>query len=113
MLLSFATEIAVLFSAALRFCVPALCTRKQTANLHHIGERVKRRNPTERTVVRTTGSWSILLLNRRDPIPLPQRFRLLRAAKRIERVGCDPGAGLRQRVVWPKSLVMVGKSFLA
>ena len=35
------------------------------------------------------------LLKLREPVPLPQRLRLLGAAKRVERVGGDAGAVLR------------------
>ena len=54
-----------------------------------------------------------LVLKSREPIPLPQRLRLLRAAKRVERVGSDAGAVLRPGVVSSKNLVMVGKSLFA
>ena len=51
--------------------------------------------------------------NDREPIPLPERFRPLRSVKRIERVRSNAGAVLRPRVIWSKSLVMVGKSLFA
>src|SRR5215831_18478549 len=49
----------------------------------------------------------------RDPIPLPQRLRLLRAAKRVERVGSDAGAVLGPGVVPSQHLVVSSQSGLA
>jgi hypothetical protein len=58
-------------------------------------------------------SWGLRLVGLRDPIPLPQRLRLLCATKRVERVGSDKGAVLCRTVVWPQNLIIMGKSFLA
>src|SRR5262249_34027706 len=49
------------------------------------------------------------LIRTRHPIPLPQPLRLVCAAKRVEGVGGDAGAGLGQRVILSKSLVVCGK----
>ena len=49
----------------------------------------------------------------REPIPLPQRLRLLGAAERVERVGGDAGAVLGPAVVPTKSLVVSGERRLA
>jgi hypothetical protein len=49
----------------------------------------------------------------RDPISLPQRLRLVRAVKRIERVGSDAGAILGPRVVSSKNLIVSSESVLA
>src|SRR5262245_49888601 len=50
------------------------------------------------------------LLRLRDPIPLPQRLRLLGATKRVERVGGDAGAVLGPIVIPSKNLVVSGES---
>ena len=47
-----------------------------------------------------------LVIRTRDPVPLPQRLRVLGAAKRVEGVGNDAGAVLGPRVVRSKSLVV-------
>ena len=53
------------------------------------------------------------LLSLREPILLPQRLRLLGAAKRIERVGSDAGAVLGPRVIASKNFVMGSESGFA
>ena len=53
------------------------------------------------------------VLRGRDPIPLPQRLRLLCAAKRVERVGSDAGAVLGPGVVQAKQLGVSSESGLA
>ena len=53
------------------------------------------------------------VLRGRDPIPLPQRLRLLGAAKRVERVGSDAGAVLGPGVVQAKKLGVGSESGLA
>jgi hypothetical protein len=49
----------------------------------------------------------------RDPIPLPQRLRLLCAAKRVERIGGDAGAVLVQIVVSSECVVVCAESGFA
>ena len=61
--------------------------------------------------MRYQGAFGLLRL--RDPIPLPQRLRLLGAAKRVERVGSDAGAVLGPGVVPSKGLVVGGEGGLA
>ena len=53
------------------------------------------------------------VLRGRDPIPLPQRLRLLCTAKRVERVGSDAGAVLGPGVVQAKQLGVSSESGLA
>jgi hypothetical protein len=45
----------------------------------------------------------------RDPVFLPQRSGLLAAAKRVEGVGSDAGAGLGPRVLLAKSIMVSSK----
>jgi hypothetical protein len=53
------------------------------------------------------------VLRTREPISLPQRLRLLGAAKRIERVGGDAGAVFGPGVVPSKSLLVGSESGLS
>src|SRR5262249_36819586 len=53
------------------------------------------------------------LVRLRDPIPLPQRLRLLCAAKRVERVGSDAGAILGPGVIPSENLFVCGEGCFA
>ena len=48
-----------------------------------------------------------------EPKPLPQRLRLVRAAKGVERVGGDAGAVFSPGVVWAERLVVGDEGGLA
>lgn len=55
---------------------------------------------------------SLGFLSPRQPIPLPQRLRLLCAAKRVERVGSDAGAILGLCLSWSEELAVIRESRL-
>jgi hypothetical protein len=58
-------------------------------------------------------SWGLRVVRTRNPIPLPQRLRLLGAAKRIERSDTDARAVLGPSVVSSEDLVRGGEGGLA
>ena len=62
---------------------------------------------------RDRGSSGFGLLRLCDPVPLPQRLRLLCAAKRVERIGGDAGAVLGPGMIFTKNFAMRSEGIFA